>query len=144
MIQIESYTSVNGLRFGSDELSILAVFGAPRERTVNRSLEKELHFPQFILRLNAQSDGLRELTLLPECNGTINGTSIAWTDELLDWMAMEDEELYQWVGFVISPKLGIMVTGFHDHAESHKSIHVFRKGDLDMFSDHLSPFPWRR
>jgi hypothetical protein len=140
MINIRSYESINHVAFGSDELSVLATFASPQKRVVNREQEQELHFPGFVLRFDAQSNGLRECTLLPRCDGTINGTPIMWTDQLLHWLAMEDHKLQHCVGFIVSLKLGIMVSGFHDHDGSQKAIHAFKKGDMDMFLDRMRPF----
>jgi hypothetical protein len=139
MINIR-YESINNVAFGSDELSVLAALGSPQKRSVNREQEQELHFPGFVLRFDAQLKGLRECTLLPQCDGTINGISIIWTEQLLDWLATEDHQLRYWVGFIVSLKLGVMVSGFHDHDESQKAIHAFKKGDMDMFLDRMRPF----
>ncbi|WP_100427161.1 hypothetical protein [Janthinobacterium sp. 67] len=143
MTHIISYESINKIAFGVQESCVIAVFGTPERRTHNRAGDQELHYPGIILRHEAPSGALREVTLLPGCNGTINGIAILWTTEFLDWLAVEDTELQECVGFVVSLKLGIMVSGFHDDDESQKAIHVFRKGDMDVLADKMRSFFWK-
>lgn len=140
MIQINSYKDINGLAFKSREADAIAVFGQPVRRDKNREQEKELHFSDFILRFDASSDDFREITLLPGCAGAINGNLISWDDNFLRWLVSEDQDLKEVLGFVLSLKLGIAISGFHDDDESEKAIHAFRYGDWDMFQDRMRPF----
>lgn len=97
MYHIISYEHINKVAFGAREPSVIAIFGTPERRTHNREGEQELHYPDVILRHEATSGALREVTLLPGCDGTINGTAILWTTEFLNWLATEDTELQECV-----------------------------------------------
>jgi hypothetical protein len=140
MIQINSYKGINGFAFGSSEADAIAAFGEPVRRSTNRRQEKELHFSDFVLRFDATSGEFREVTLLPNCVGAINGNVIAWDDRFLCWLALEDHDLMEVLGFVLSLKLGISISGFHDEDESQKAIHAFRYGDWDMFRSRMQSF----
>lgn len=140
MIQIISYDAINGLPFGSTEANAIAKFGPPTRRSKNRERELELHYPDFVLRFDADSGGLRECSLFPQCSGMINGAPVQWTEDFLRWLASEDQDLLEVLGFILSMKLGIAVSGFHDGDESQKAIHAFRKGDWDMFRNRMQSF----
>lgn len=140
MIKIDSYNNVNGLIFGSSEVDAIAVFGEPVSRKTNRESERELHFSDFILRFDAISGGLREVTLLPFCEGMINGDAVFWDDRFLQWLALHDKNLIEVLGFVLSLKVGVAISGFHDDDEAEKAIHMFRYGDWDIFQKNMRPF----
>jgi len=140
MIQINSYKDINGVAFGSNEADVISVFGEPVRRAKNREQEKELYFPAYVLRFDAKSDVLREVTLLPGCEAEINANAIFWDNRLLYWLGTQDDDLKEALGFVLSLKLGIALSGFHDDDESQKAIHAFRFGDWDMFKDRMRPF----
>lgn len=94
----------------------------------------------MILRFEGSTGQLRECTLLPGCEAAINNQPVVWTDEFLYWLAAEDNELVEVLGYIVSIKLGIAITGFHDGDEAQKSIHAFRRGDWDMFRNRMVPF----
>lgn len=140
MIEVNSYQSINGIDFDSKQASVISLFGAPDRRSVNREKEVEFHFRDFILRFDANSEGLRECTLLPGCDAKVNGCLVDWLGGFLNWLASEDGDLKEVYGFVLSLKLGVAVTGFHDGDDSQKAIHAFRYGDWDMFLSEMKPF----
>ncbi|BEV71367.1 hypothetical protein THUN1379_08490 [Paludibacterium sp. THUN1379] len=140
MIEVKSYQSINCIDFDSEQTYVISLFGAPDCRSINREKEVKFHFRDFILRFDANSGGLRECTLLPGCNAKVNGYSVEWFDGFLNWLALEDGDLKEVYGFVLSLKLGLAVTGFHDGDESQKAIHAFRHGDWDMFLGEMKPF----
>jgi hypothetical protein len=140
MIAIESYKSIAGLNFGTHEADVIAKLGSPIRRSENREGELELHFTEFVLRFDSKTGDLRECTLLPRSEGTINGSAVSWTVDFLDWMHTIDQDLVEVLGFVVSLKLGIAVTGFHDDESSQLAIHAFRQGDWDMFQRRMKPY----
>jgi hypothetical protein len=140
MIAINSYTDINGVPFGAGKTEVISVFGKPANQTKNREREEEFHFTDFILRFDASTNRLREASLLPGCKGTINGSPVLWDRRFLSWLAAEDEDLQEVLGFVLSLKLGLALSGFHDDDDSQKAIHAFRFGDWDMFKNRMRPF----
>jgi hypothetical protein len=140
MIHITSYKNINDVSFGCTESEALSAFGSPTKQQVNREKEKELFFPDFILRFEPNSGQLRECTLLPGCEATVNNQFVVWTEEFLYWLASEDNELVEVLGYIVSIKLGLAITGFHDGDEAQKAVHAFRKGDWDMFKNRMLPF----
>lgn len=142
MIEIKSYQGINGIAFGSNENEAISLFGQPIRQNKNREQEKELFYPNLILRYDSKTNQLREITLLPKCDVEINGTSISWDENFLNWLASEDNDLQETLGFILSLRLGIATSGFHDDDESQKAIHFFRHGDWDMFKKRMKPFKW--
>lgn len=140
MININSYNDINGISFGSSEADAVAYFGQPVRRSVNREQEQELHFTDFILRFDANSGQLRECTLLPKRRSMVNGHHVSWNDDFLRWLASEDTALMEVLGYIVSLKLGIAITGFHDGDESQKAIHAFRENDWNIFRSRMRPF----
>ncbi|MRW94193.1 hypothetical protein GJ699_29890 [Duganella sp. FT80W] len=139
MIQINSYKNVNGLAFGSSEAEAISIFGLPIRQAINREQEKELCFSDHTLRFDAKSGELREVSLLPQCSGAVNGKPVSWDEGFFDWLKTQDGDLKEVLGFVLSLKLGIALSGFHDNDESQKAIHAFRYGDWDMFKNRMHP-----
>ena len=64
MIKITPYVHINGVHFGAPEADILQVFGEPRSRRTNHEGELELHYTNYIARLEAGSNKFREFTPL--------------------------------------------------------------------------------
>ena len=143
MIEINSYENINGIAFGCSVSHAINFFGQPTRQSKNSEKEVELHFPDFILRFDSTTGQFREISLLPKCDSAINGKLIVWDEKFLYWLASEDQNLVDALGFVISLKLGIAVSGFHGD-ESQKAIHAFRYGDWDMFQNRMRPFETKR
>lgn len=140
MIEVISYKTIDSLHFGSTESAAVALFGRETKRRIGGNKETELHYPDLILRFDAQSNQLRECTLLPSCECTINERATSWNNDFLEWICDEDGDLMEAYGFVVSFKMGIALTGFHDGDDAQKAIHVFRLGDWDMLKHRMRPF----
>lgn len=140
MIKIKPYTDISGIPFEGTEADAISIFGQPVRRSINRELEQELHYVDVILRFDATSGLLRECTLLPKCICMINDQIVSWDEDFLRWLASEDTDLMEVLGYIVSLKLGIAVTGFHDGDEAQKAIHAFRVNDWNMFSKRMRPF----
>ena len=138
MIQITPYHDVNGAPFGCDEATLVSIFGVPLTRRTNHEGEIELHYPNYIARLDAASKRFREFTLLPDCPAKIAGIQVRWGPTFLSEIQNADPELVQVMGFVLSLKLGLAFSGFHDGDTSQMAIHAFRRGDWDSFKNKMS------
>lgn len=143
MINIESYRGVNNFLFGSKQDVVVSSFGLPCDTSLNLEGEAEIHFDGFILRFDSSSKVFRECTILPGCAVKINGFDVEWLNGFLDWLSIEDDDLKEVFGFVVSLKLGLAVTGFHDDGDSQKAIHAFSSGDWDGFSADMKDFKWK-
>jgi hypothetical protein len=140
MIQIRSYSQINGLGFGVTEAEALINFGVPITSRKTPKGTRELVFRDFILRFEASSGALMECTILPGCDASINGTPVAWDSGFLRWLGEQDPDLKEVVGFIVSLKLGISATGFHDGDESQKAIHAFKRDSWNRFIVRMRPF----
>lgn len=143
MIELITYQQVNGVPFGSQEAAIVAAFGDPKTRSVNHEGETELHYPTYIARFEAGSGQFREFTLLPGCEARLNGIEVAWQPSFLALVQVSDPELVEALGFILSLKLGLAFSGFHDDDESQRAIHAFREGDWDIFRERMKPFRYQ-
>lgn len=142
-MELTAYQQVNGVSFGSSEAAIIAAFGEPNARRVNHEGETELHYPTHIARFEAGSGLFREFTLLPGCEARVNGIEVAWEPSFLAVVQDVDSELVEALGFILSLKLGLAFSGFHDDDESQRAIHAFREGDWDMFRERMKPFRYQ-
>jgi hypothetical protein len=52
----------------------------------------------------------------------------------------EDPGLVEALGFILSLKLGLAFSGFHEDDPEQMAVHTFRRGDWDMFRDRMKPF----
>jgi hypothetical protein len=140
MIKIASYEHINGVPFGADEGDIIRVFGEPSNRRTNHKGELELHYTNYIVRLEAGSKKFREFTLLPGSVAQVNGVPLGWEPMFLATIEKEDPNLVEALGFVLSLKLGLAFSGFHDADPAQMAVHAFRRGDWDMFRHRMKPF----
>lgn len=131
---------MNGVVFGSGQGVVVSSFGLPNDTSLNTEGEVEFHFDGFILRFDSGAKEFRECTLLPGCVAKINGVDVEWSKGFLDWISTEDNDLKEVFGFIVSLKLGLAVTGFHDGDEFQAAIHAFRFGDWDGFCEDMKAF----
>ncbi len=143
MIQIESYSRINDVSFGSSEDGFVTHFGEPIKRRVNHENEKELHYRDFIARFDAKTGMFREFTLLPECDARINDIQVEWQPAFLSTIQYIDPGLVEVLGFVLSLKLGLAFSGFHDNDLAQMAIHAFQQGDWDHFRHRMKPFHFK-
>jgi hypothetical protein len=140
MIRICPYQTVNEVHFGSSESEVTAAFGEPSHKRVNQEAEIELHYTNYIIRLDAETRLFREFTLLPGCVARVNDVDVDWNDTFLSVVQRIDPELVEVLGFVLSLKLGLSFSGFHDGDLSQMAIHAFQRGDWDRFRKRMKPF----
>ncbi len=138
MLEISSYSDVNGVCFGAHEAEVIAKFGTPIERGVTHDGELELRFDRFVIRFDALSREFRECSLLPGCMAKINGSPVIWAPDYVRWLEAIDPDLKEVLGFTLSLKLGLALSGFDDDDElSERAVHAFRRGDWDQFKDRM-------
>ncbi len=131
-MNVLSSKSVGGVAFGAPLAEARAAFGQPvRERT-SRTKQLELHYPLFIARFRPEVGTMREVTLLPGCQGTLNGRPIEWQRSFLEWACAKDGSAKEHLGYVICDRLGIALTGFHD-ADQALAITCYSPNDWDEF-----------
>jgi hypothetical protein len=140
MIEIAAYNHANGARFGCGEAEVIALFGEPVSRIVNREGELEFHYPKHVARFDADSKQFRELTLLPGCEASLNGIPVIWEPGFLSSLHALDPDLVEVLGFILSLKMGLALSGFHDDDHSQMAVHAFREGDWDQFRPRMTPF----
>ncbi len=140
MIDIGSYQGVNDVHFGSTQDAVRCSFGPPERMRVNSAGEAVFYFGNFALRFDSATEEFRECSIFPGCRARVNGVDVEWSNGFLRWLVSQDDDLKEVCGFIVSVKLGLAVTGFHDGDESQRAIHAFRRGDWDDFSEDMISF----
>jgi hypothetical protein len=140
MLTVSTYQGVNGINFGSTEAAVVSALGSPMARLTDGEGCVELRYANCAARFNGESGHFRELTLLPGCEASINGVHLVWEPVLLQTILKLDPALVEVLGFVVSLKLGIALSGFHGGDQSQMAIHVFPEGDWDCFQSKMKPF----
>lgn len=103
-------------------------------------MAEELHYDDFIIRLDPKTGTVRECTLLPRANATIDDIPVTWDVAFLRRACERDKLPREVYGFVVLRQLGIAVTGIHDADDSQMSITVFSEGEFDELLTESVPF----
>lgn len=135
-----SYHTLDGVPFGTSLDECKRSFGPPSKERVNRLKEAELFYEKFVMRFRPGALTLREVTLLPKCEGQLNGAKIEWNMEFFRWVCREDGSPKEHLGFVICDRLGVAMTGFHDSDTSQLAITCYSKNDWDAYLGKAKPF----
>ncbi len=116
------------------------LLGLPIQARANRKGILELHYDQYIIRFDPSSHTVRECTLLPRANATIDGIQVTWNKSFLRRLFEKDGSPMNAYGFIVFNRLGIAVTGIHDDDESQLAITAFSEGDFDLLLKESVPF----
>jgi len=140
-MEIKPYKSFGPLVFGqSSRADCVQLFGRPIQIKRNREGVEELHYDQFIIRIDPQTLAVRECTLLPRTDAIIAGIKITWDKSFLRRVCELDGSPKDVYGFIVLDHLGIAVTGIHDDDESQLAITAFSKGEFDDLLPESVPF----
>jgi hypothetical protein len=140
---IQPYMSFDVLRLGeSTKFDCVARFGDPSRICTNPEGAEELHYPDFILRIDPKQRTLRECTLLPYATATIAGIDVTWDKEFLARACALDGSPRDVFGFIVLREFGVAVTGIHDNDASQLAITVFSEGDFDKLLEDSKPFDY--
>jgi hypothetical protein len=132
---LEPYISVASFRFGDEIEKALLQFGPAEKNDFDREGKRQLHYPSFILRFNPETNTFIEFTALPSCMLYVHDLLLPWDAGCLKVLGGLDSDLREIYGFIVSFRLGIALSGFHDVDEPQKAIHAFMRGDWDCLVD---------
>ena len=141
-MKIVTYKSFGSINFGMSENEVIKQLGNPSYTRTNNERELEYHYDDVIVRYDAASRFVREVTLLPKASGEfqINDMVLDWHDDFFKTLCQVDGEPYETYGVIVLFNLGITLTGFHDGDESQKSLSAFSLGDWDMFKGKMKSY----
>jgi hypothetical protein len=140
-MEIKPYISFGPLVFGqSSREDCVRFLDAPAHIRINREEVEELHYGQYIVRLDRSTHTVRECTLLPHADATIDGIKVTWDQNFLRRVCERDGSPRNVHGFIVLNHLGIAVTGIHDNDDSQLAIGAFSKGDFDDLLTDSVPF----
>ena len=144
-IEIIPYSAFGPLRFEkTTKHECVRILGEPlKKRTTRRGIE-EFEYEQFIVRFNPETLTIRECTLLPYADATINGITITWDRNFLRLACEYYQSPSDVYGFIVLPRFGIAVTGIHDDDESQLAITAFTKAELHNWLTKSVPYVWKQ
>ncbi len=131
-IEIISYAAFGPLKFDqTTKDECVRLLGEPIKKRTNRMGVEEYEYQQFIVRFNPKTSTVRECTLLPYADATINGIAVTWNLHFLHLLCEQDQSPRVVYGFIVFQRLGIAVTGIHDGDESQLAVTAFLKGEFN-------------
>ena len=135
------YTSFGPLHFGrTTKNECLQLLGEPLQRRTNKAGLEELEYDLYIIRFNPQTQTVRECTLLPYADATIEDIMITWDKGFLHQACERDQSPRDIYGFIVLCDLGIAMTGIHDNDDSQLAITAFSKGDFNDLLPESVPY----
>jgi len=122
-MKFSPFKSINGIPFNYSKDDIIQAIGNPENVTVNNLGWEELNYDELIFRLDKKGK-LVEITANLE-NVDLNGIKIQYR-HLKEYLSKNDNEVFDRVGFTVSPKFGIAFDSEHQFWVTH-----FRQSELE-------------
>jgi len=122
-MKFSPFKSINGIPFNYSKDDIIQAIGNPENVTVNNLGWEELNYDEFIFRLDKKGK-LVEVTANLE-NVDLNGIKIQYR-HLKEYLSKNDNEVFDRVGFTVSPRFGIAFDSEHQFWVTH-----FRQSELE-------------
>jgi hypothetical protein len=110
---------------------VSAVLGAKESQRKGDS--SEYRFASKI-RVGYSPTGVQDLSFCPDKSITVTfqGSDLLNDNERFNVLLKADEEPVERLGFLVFPKIGIAVTGFHDGKKSQRALTVYARGAFDV------------
>lgn len=142
MIEVISYESVNGLKFGESKEEALQIFASPNSESINDDGSFSLIYEKYSIIFDINSK-FSEFTISPQTKATINGVEVKWTlKEMLDVIYLDSDPRMDDDGIILYD-LGIYLYAFDssdDDDFSDKTIDFFARGTMDEWKENSKPF----
>ena len=144
LFELKPYQGAGELRFGMVPSDVLAAFGEPRRKSVNRRGESDWSYGDHSVRFSKMDDALVEIAFLKTAKVMLNGIDVFGDPGSFARIAELDDEVFEFYGFLVFFGLGITLTGFHDKDEAQKALTMFHRGRWDQFKGDPSFKRWGR
>lgn len=105
-MKISPLHAVDGIPFGAAEAEVVAVVGEPLLRSRSRRGEEELRYAESVYRFGGDL-GLVEVSLNSQAVA-LNDVEVQFAD-LPTFFRTNDSEVFDRIGFVVSPRYGVAV-----------------------------------
>ena len=132
------YVGALPITFGMSPTEVAAIAGRPSAvGTTYPNPTEEQRGPIFV-RYSPEDQKVLEIAFLPSAELTYQGVDLFGCDDRIGFLSKSDQPLAV-VGVVVFLRLGITMTGFHDHDDSQKAIVAFARGGMDAFRADMKP-----
>jgi hypothetical protein len=137
---IEPFVGALPIRFGMTPAEVEAELGPPQEVLPNPFGHRGELRDTSSIGYSATDNRVVEIVFRPGARVSFDGHDIFSDPEIIGFFRRYDPVPYLFVGFIIFPKLGIRLSGFHDGDETQKAVAVAAKGQWDEYADDFEPY----
>jgi hypothetical protein len=124
------YVGAIPVTFEMSSTDVESVIGPPSSVETNFIGERDERRDGLSIRYSIADGKVVEVSFLPGVDLVFEGRNMFKEPDLVGYLRQFDQEVYEYMGFLIFLDLGITVTGFHDNDDAQKAIVAFRKGRM--------------
>lgn len=139
----DPYEGALPVTFGMTAKQVRSVLGTKESEVTSRKGKRNEYRQSSNIRVGFSQDKntVVDIALCPDDTLSLmyNGIDLLHEDSRFSILLKEDDAPLEMMGFLVFPKLGIGLTGFHDGKKSQRAITVFAKDSID-FSRLYEPF----
>jgi len=135
------YVGASSARFGMTPVEVGCIWGAPE--TVDRTFAGTRREYRNATRVGVSYDSevrAVEFAFVPGCRVVLQGVSVFECADPLESLVRLDAEPFTSFGFVVFLRIGVTLTGYHDHDTSQRALCLFARGRWERDRDQLVPF----
>lgn len=139
-LAIKPYVGAGGIAFGMTRDQVGTILGDPIR--VGKNILGERDELREGIRVTYSTDGgVVEIGIFPPAEAVYEGINLFDTVDPISVLLRDDPEPSESVGFLVFLRLGVTVTGIHDHDDAQRAVTVFVRGRWDRMRENLRP--WR-
>ncbi len=139
--QIEPHVGALPIRFGMSQDDVVRVVGQPAAKRLTPRQERDWDYGVFSVRFDPSGTGVVEVGFLPGAALTLSGIDLFADPGAFARVIALKEEMFEDVGVIVIPSLGLTLKGFHDENDRDKVITVFANGRWDARKSRFKPYP---
>ncbi len=128
------------LRFGMSQERVMQLLGQPLAKRLNPRQERDWDYGAFSVRFDPAGEGVVEVGFLPEAELTLSGIDLFGDPGAFAKVVALAHDVFEDVGVIVIPSLGLTLKGFHDAKDTEKMITVFADGRWDARRSRFKPF----
>lgn len=137
---IEPFVGPLPLRFGMSAEEVRAILGPPVIAFPDHFGNPTENRENVNVGYSAADGALVEVVFTPGTTLLYQGQNLFLIPDPIGLLRQADSNPQLWVGDLIFLKLGLGMSGFHDHDESQKAISLVRRGHWDEYKNQFEPY----